>query len=138
MLSRREHTRRELVDKLGQRGFDLKMVHKTVDDLAEQNLQCDARFANLFTEQRINKGFGPMKIRAQLFDRGVSTEIAEQALMDAEVDWIDCAVRVAQKKFKNLDTKKADLSLLNKCRRYLYSRGFSQDQIREVLFNLDQ
>ena len=66
LLSRREHSRKELYIKLTKR-FDCKdEINLTLDQLEENNLLCDSRFTEEYVHSRRRKGFGPVKISMEL------------------------------------------------------------------------
>ncbi len=133
MLSRREHTRRELLDKLIQRGFEAVQVEQIIQELNDANLQSDERFATLFAEHRSNKGFGALKIRADLHNRGIDSALAEQTLTNLSIDWVTIAHRVAERKFRQLNGETPNNSELMKCKRFLGSRGFGYAQISDAI-----
>lgn len=130
-MSRREHTRRELFDKLFRRGFDADVIENVIVALEDSNLQSDSRFAELYAEQRAGKGYGAHRIRAELRDRGVSAEDSDSAMSTLEVNWVDSAARLIERKF-GAEEPLAGQELL-KCKRYLHGRGFTQEQIRTAV-----
>lgn len=98
-----------------------------------KNLQSDERFAELFTEQRINRGFGEYKVRAALRDRGIGSDVAAKALSEVDVDWADRAFDVALRKIDIEGGRDISKSKLLKCKRFMHSRGFSQGQIENAI-----
>jgi SOS response regulatory protein OraA/RecX len=77
LLARREHARTELGRKLSQRGFSESLVGEVLDALEAENLLSDRRFTESFVEQRMARGQGPLKIRHELRERGISAELAK-------------------------------------------------------------
>ena len=65
-LARREYGQRELEQKLIVAGFESATVIDTVHKLAEEGLQDDRRFVESFTQSRIGKGKGPVRIRQEV------------------------------------------------------------------------
>jgi regulatory protein len=121
-----------LFQKLTDRGFVPDVVEGVIDTLAQENLQSDERFAELFVEQRINKGFGKHKIKAELRDRGLESELARDIMTRVEVDWVAQAVSVIGRKFGEFDDSFNKKKAM-KCKRYLHSRGFNQGHIDQAL-----
>ncbi len=109
------------------------MIEVVIDSLTEKNLQSDERFAELFVEQRINRGFGEYKIRASLRDRGVDSQLASQTLGELDADWVDIALGVAARKIDIAGGHEISSAKLLKCKRFLHSRGFSQEQIEKAV-----
>jgi regulatory protein len=87
LLARREHAAAELVAKLEQRGFAHTDAAAEVERLAADGLQSDERFTTLFVEQRVERGDGPMKVKAALNQRGVAAGQIDAALAAYEDEW---------------------------------------------------
>jgi len=125
LLSRREHSVFELIQKLKKRYGPNKLINDAIIRLQESNLLDDQRFAEAYIKVRARKGFGPRRIDAELQQRKVSEKIINQELSMIE-DWNALALAAFKKKFGNLqkDTKK-----ILKAKSFLQNRGFSFEQI---------
>jgi regulatory protein len=125
LLSRREHSVFELIQKLKKRYGPNKLINDAIIRLQELNLLDDQRFAEAYIKVRARKGFGPRRIDAELQQRKVSETIINQELSMIE-DWNALAHAAFKKKFGNLqkDTKK-----ILKAKSFLQNRGFSFEQI---------
>ena len=130
-LARREHGRGELLDKLTRFGFDPGVADDAVAGLIDDGLQSDARFAEAFVRSRINQGKGPVKIRADLRERGLGGAAIDLALEDADEDWYALARDVRLKKF-GADTP-SEFKEKARQMRFLQSRGFEQDHIQAAV-----
>jgi regulatory protein len=97
--------------------------------LRAQGLQSDERLTEAFIRARSNRGRGPMKIRMELREKGVSDELIQSGFDTCEVDWFDLVAVVAQKKF---DDAPLDVKGLAKRSRFLQQRGFSFDHINSL------
>jgi SOS response regulatory protein OraA/RecX len=75
LLARREHSRRELKQKLKKRFRDDALIEEQLDTLAEENLQSDTRYAESFLRQRFNRGHGPVRIRQEMRQKGIPDSI---------------------------------------------------------------
>ena len=131
LLARREHTRHELLDKLQKSGFDENTALDTIEALAKEGLQSDRRFVEAFVQSRVRQGKGPMRIRADLSQRGVREPVIHEALSDADADWSALAIDVRRKKFG--DDGPADLKDKARQVRFLQYRGFESDQVRAAI-----
>ncbi|HID82102.1 MAG TPA: regulatory protein RecX [Chromatiales bacterium] len=129
-LARREHSRQELIRKLSKKDFSQDEIETALDGLEQDGLLDDARFAEAYTRARVNKGFGPVRIRQELNDRGVSSELTEQMLTHWSDDWIMLAQQQQQKRFKCLAE---DYTERVRQARFLQHRGFTSEQIWQVL-----
>ncbi len=127
LLARREHSRQELVLKLGARGFQQQEVTDVIDRLADEGLQSDVRFASSFTRYRINRGQGPLRIRAELQQRGVGNELITDALDSEGVDWLELAEEQRRKRFGERIPETATEQARQQ--RFLHHRGFSSEHI---------
>ena len=133
LLTRREHSREELWQKLRKR-YDEPELREAIDALAVENLQSDERFAAAYVRERMMRGFGPLKIVAELTQRGVSASIVSCALeevpRDEETTWIQVAQDAYQRRFG--DELPHDLPDKARRLRFLNQRGFSGDQLNVV------
>ncbi len=130
LLARREHSRRELLDKLARRGCDVALAEVVVEQLASDNLQSDARFAELYVQQRVARGHGELRIRSELVQRGIAAELSDAALAAAEIDWFAAAERALEKKWR---AGAPENDPLGRGMRFLCGRGFSHEQAREAV-----
>ncbi len=135
LLARREHSRRELLDKLRSRrdarGVDPARIEAVVADLAEAGLQSDARCAEILVHSRIQRGHGPLRIRADLRDAGIAGELV-QTLLEAEEDgWPDRLRALAERRFGSEPPE--DARAWGRRARFLASRGFPEAMVRDVL-----
>lgn len=129
-LARREHSRLELNQKLRDAGFPEETVLSTLDRLADERLQCDERFVEVFISSRFRQGKGPVRIRSELSQRGVSAAMVEAVLRTANFDWYALACRVRESKF-GADPI-ADFKERARQMRFLSYRGFNTDQIQSA------
>ncbi len=133
LLARREHSVRELRTKLASRGFEPDVIDRTLNELVERDLLSDERFAAAFVRSRLERGQGPLKIRSQLKQRGVSGALTESVLIRADVDWDRCASSARLRRFG--EQAPGDRSELARQARFLRSRGFSEGQVARALLS---
>ena len=72
LLSRREHSSKEIREKLLLRFDDNIIINSVITKLEENNLINNTRFAEAYVSSRKRKGFGPKKISFELLSKGVS------------------------------------------------------------------
>jgi regulatory protein len=128
-LARREHSADELRRKLVARDFTPGEIDATLADLEREGLLSDARFAEAFVAARWRRGQGPARLRAELVQRGLSSELIITAL-DAH-DWFEGARAAREKKFGS--EQPADYKDKARQIRFLQYRGFDGEQIRHAL-----
>jgi regulatory protein len=131
LLARREHSTRELRDKLLVRGFEQDEITPVLQTLSREGLLSDERFTESFIHWRMERGSGPLKIRAELRQRGVADEIIAACLDERDRVWLERAEAVRCKKFGAA----LPVEYKEKARqaRFLQYRGFSAEQTRSVL-----
>ena len=132
LLARREHSKRELVLKLRARSCPDKIIYQVVDALAAEGMQSDARFAETFVRNRIDRGAGPLRVRAEMLTRGLDDETIETALAEYKEWWKDLAVEVYQKRYGDAD-QPTEFAEKAKRMNFLQSRGFTTEQIQYAL-----
>lgn len=131
LLMRREHTVVELQKKLNARDYDADIVAEVVEQLADEGLVSDDRFTEAFVRYRRNHGYGPRRIQSELRERGVSEKIQAAYLDVGDSQWLEQAAQVKSKRFG--DDLPADFKERARQARFLQYRGFTSEQIREVL-----
>ncbi len=134
LLARREYSRAELRLRLTRKGYAADEIETCLDTLAEQGLQSDARFAESFVRSRVMRGQGPIRIRGELFQRGIDKSLARdaiEAVVEQErIDWFALAEQTLSRRFS---TPGAIPKERARRERFLASRGFDFEQIRHAL-----
>lgn len=131
-LSRREHASEELFKKLlAKEEYDADEISAALARLTEQGLLSDARFTETFINQRINKGSGPLKIRAELRQKGVSDAMIGKFLNEHDNTWQERALAVRIKKYGPQPPR--DMKETVKQTRFLQSRGFLGEQTQYAM-----
>lgn len=131
LLARREHSRRELIDKLKLRDFEGEEVEEYLDRLAERDLQSDERFAKSYIRQRSQNGYGPLRIRQELSRKGIEDSAISHHFEAMGIDWYKIAVMAWRKKYNQ--AAGSDMKLRAKQTRFLQYRGFDFDMINYAL-----
>ena len=132
LLVRREHSRKELIRKLAERGIDTEAAAEAVDRLAGEGWQSDARFAEMVVRTRVAHGQGPVRIRAELGSHGLDGETINAALEAFDGDWRRSALDLARRRF-GMGLACAGDAERRKAADFLYRRGFDGDTVRSVL-----
>ena len=99
LLARREHSRLELERKLQTRVEDRKLLDEALDRLIDDNLLDNERFCEAFVRMRANGGYGPIRVRSELKDKGVSEELIARYMALHESDWFEQVHVVFEKKY---------------------------------------
>lgn len=99
LLTRREHSRRELERKLASRGVDAGEAKAAVERLASEGWQDDRRFAELLVRSRAGSGYGPLRIRAELATHGLDRDAIAAAMDTFDGDWTETACDLVRRRF---------------------------------------
>lgn len=124
LLARRDHSIFELTQKLKKREHSDSAIDSAVQELLDANYLNEERYADLYAEQRMNQGFGPLVIRAKLSQRGISGHLIQAALRNLQVDWAFQAEQLIHKRFNPADISDSDQKTVAKIARFVQARGF--------------
>lgn len=127
LLTRREHSRKELNRKLTSRGLDAAEVKAAVDRLAGEGWQDDKRFAQSVVRNRAASGYGPLRIRAELSTHGLDREAVVRAMDTFEGDWAENARDLVRRRF---GAALEDIAQRRKAADFLIRRGFDGSSVR--------
>lgn len=131
LLARREHSRRELKQKLKKRFDDEELIEEQLDRLCEENLQSDSRYAESFLRQRINRGHGPLRIRQEMRQKGIADAEIVCAMEEEDPDWFSLAEQTYRRKFGELRSE--DIREKAKRNRFMQYRGFGVEHYQHLL-----
>ena len=129
IISRREHSKKEVRDKLLKKFDDLSVIEDVIEKLIKNSLLNDSRYAEMYTRARKRKGFGPKRIGYELNSRGVSETLSSIAI-EEEGGWLEAAENAFNKKFK--DGISSDFKTKLKQKSFLQNRGFSFKEIDSI------
>ncbi len=131
LLTRREHSGKELREKLKQKKFNADEIEDALESCQQLNVQSDERFVESYIRTRIHQGYGPVKITQELKQKGVDSELIDKKIKQEELNWLGYALAVWEKKSKG----QANLSFheIQKYQRFLLYRGFDMDIISQVI-----
>jgi len=132
LLARREHSEKELKQKLSRYDFESDLIDGVLEELIERDYLNDWRFARLWMSHRIDKGYGPYQVESGVIAKGVSRFIAAEILIELDVDWMQHLHQVYGSRYSRgcLD----DDERLKQAR-FLQYRGFSREMISELLWS---
>lgn len=131
LLALREHSAHEISLKLLKKFTDQEQVQQVVEQLVNEGLISDMRFAEAFTRMRVRQGKGALRIRQELKEKGVATSVITLIFDELDVDWYQLAIKVKEKRFGEL--KVSDIKEMARQMRFLQYRGFDQDQARHAV-----
>ncbi len=117
------------------RGLESGAANEVLDALAAAGLQSDRRFAEGLLRARSERGYGPVRILAELRRHGIAEECIAGIL-----DWQDpkWAERIAELRAHRFGVGyPRDPAERARQARFLQRRGFSAEQIRRLMGDED-
>ncbi len=135
LLSRRDHSRHELKQKLQLKGGDTDNIASVIDWCTDENYQSDSRYCAMLLRSKVNKGYGPAVVSQAAREQGIDRELLTQTIDELEIDWFALALAQYQKKFA--DKPVQDFQDKQKRMGFLQRRGFTSGQIQYALQHQD-
>ncbi len=126
-------TEKEITDRLVKKGYLLEIAKDAVEKLKSYGYIDDFDYANRYVET-YKKTQGKRLIALKLKQKGVSHEDAEKAISSVENQGEEAYV-LAQKYLKNKALNKKNLQ---KCYKYLLSKGFDYDECKFAIEKFDE
>lgn len=133
-LSRREHSSKEIFQKMSQRVESKELLEDSINELVADGLLSDERFAESYFQSRKNRGFGPLRIKNELIQRGVKESIFNS--IQADTEWSFYALEVLEKKTNG--KKPEEMKEILKLKKFLNYRGFEFEDIDKAFSMLNK
>lgn len=134
VLTRREYSKVDLIEKLALYAQNKEEVIELVEELARENYQSDQRFAEMLLRSQIRKGKGPNSVKTALRVKSLDQELLHEDIR--EVDWYEQAYQLKVKKYGIEVTK--DPKIKAKQIRFLQYRGFEMDAIMKAIVRKEE
>lgn len=129
VLTRKEYSKQDLLDKLSLYAESREEVIALVEELARENYQSDQRVAEMVVRSQIRKGKGPNRIKLALSAKKIDKSLAQDDMQ--EIDWYEQAYQLKIKKY-GLEVA-TDPKIKAKQIRFLQYRGFEMDAIMKAI-----
>lgn len=129
VLTRKEYSKKDLIEKLSLYAENKDEVLDLVEELARENYQSDQRVAEMLVRSQIRQGKGPNRIKLALNAKHINKDLAKNDI--DEIDWYEQAYALKIKKFgPEIAT---DPKIKAKQIRFLQYRGFEMDAIMKAI-----
>ncbi|SHE79249.1 regulatory protein [Fodinibius roseus] len=132
LLGRRDHARRELLTKALRKEYTREVILNVLDELEDKGYIDDAGFARKYAadQYRLNK-WGPAKIKAHLFKKGIRRTVAEQSIREVfkNEDLEETFIHLVGKRKRHFLREEHLLKRKNKIIRYLAGKGYRSSGI---------
>ncbi len=135
LLARREYSAQELRQKLSQKSSNSNLINQVIQHLMDDGLQSDERFTEAFTKMRLRQGKGSAVVGFELKQKGISQELISAYVQGSDTQWQESLSQLIHRRFAGqiADEPREKAKQL----RFLQSRGFTPEQIRQVISELD-
>ena len=135
LLTRRNHARKELAEKLRLRGFPEDAVEEALVACERYGYLDDDETARRFFRELRRKGNGPSKIRLEMARRGLSGDSVDRWLeaYAGGPEEREAARRQLEKRRVRFDREADPRKRREKIHRFLHGRGFTGAVIRDLL-----
>lgn len=132
LLSRRDHSVKELMLKLKQKGFE-EGSEEAIEKLIKGGYVSDERFARLYVrELRTLKKYGKKRIEQELYRKGIDRDTVREVLEETDFDESELVTLIERKYGRYLDTEKGVAKAVNGLLRMGYSYGEIRDALRTI------
>ena len=132
ILSARPLSRRELEKRLTEKGETPAHAAAAADYMEHLGYLNDEAYAKMLAEHYAAKGYGPRKVRDELYRRGVPREYWEEALGEREPDESQLE-KLARQKLRGAEPTRENLKKVSD---YLARRGYGWEEISATLDRL--
>lgn len=128
-----EHCSSEVSNKLLQWGATPDQIEPILTTLQSSRYIDEARYCSAFVHDKVRyQGWGRMKIRAALFAKHLPTSLISKTLESIdETEYFDTLKHVMDTKKRTIKSK--DPMAREKLIRFLLQRGFTYDEIEQML-----
>ena len=134
LLSQREHSRKELEQKLKPHEETPGELAEALDFLAAKDFINEKRVVESVVNRRASK-LGAARVRQELVAKGLPADDISEAVEAMRSTELDRALQVWRKRF---GTPPSDASERAKQVRFLVSRGFAPEVVRRVVAGADE
>ena len=129
MLGHRPMSRKEVTDRLQDKGTEEETANETVDWLESIGALNDEEYARQIVRHYSAKGYGAGRIKDELYKRGVPRDMWDEA-MSERPDSDETVYKLLKAKLKSENPDRAEMT---KAANALYRRGFSWDEIKRAV-----
>lgn len=140
LLGRRDHARKELFTKAIRKEYPKEVINSVLDELEEKGYLNQAAFAEKFAsdKSRLNK-WGPAKIKAHLYKKGISKSVAERSIdkafeeTDLEETFLNLVLKRKRRFLREEDPYKRKKKVFDHLARKGYRPSSIYDHLDELM-----
>ena len=139
LCSQSEHCTSEMKEKMTRWGIDEDAQQRVVEYLMANRYVDDRRYARSFVNDKLkyNK-WGPRKIEQSLWMKHIDESILREALDDVDNEEYISVLRPLLTSKRKTTKAETDYEMNQKLLRFAIGRGFTFEQVKEVIDDVDE
>lgn len=139
LCSQSEHCTSEMKEKMTRWGIDEDAQQRVVEYLVANRYVDDRRYARSFVNDKLkyNK-WGPRKIEQSLWMKHIDESILREALDDVDNEEYISVLRPLLTSKRKTTKAETDYEMNQKLLRFAIGRGFTFEQVKEVIDDVDE
>ena len=139
LCSQSEHCTSEMKEKMTRWGIDEDAQQRVVEYLVANRYVDDRRYARSFVNDKLkyNK-WGPRKIEQSLWMKHIDESILREALDDVDNEDYISVLRPLLTSKRKTTKAETDYEMNQKLLRFAIGRGFTFEQVKEVIDDVDE
>ena len=139
LCSQSEHCTTEMKEKMTRWGIDEDAQQRVVEYLVANRYVDDRRYARSFVNDKLkyNK-WGPRKIEQSLWMKHIDESIQREALDDVDNEEYISVLRPLLTSKRKTTKAETDYEMNQKLLRFAIGRGFTFEQVKEVIDDVDE
>ena len=139
LCSQSEHCTSEMKEKMTRWGIDEDAQQRVVEYLVANRYVDDRRYARSFVNDKLkyNK-WGPRKIEQSLWMKHIDESILREALDDVDNEEYISVLRPLLTSKRKTTKPETDYEMNQKLLRFAIGRGFTFEQVKEVIDDVDE
>lgn len=141
-INAKPRTRQQVIKYLKEKGVAEPEIMETVGELEEYHYIDDVEFCRLYFEYGFEKGRGIGRIKRELAEKGVASDVIDIAYdeleaLDGVPDQLEAALEIGRQVVRGIDIEELDYDARRKLQarvgRRIVSRGFSSEIAYKVM-----
>lgn len=139
LCSQSEHCTSEMKEKMTRWGIEDDAQQRIMEYLVANRYVDDRRYARSFVNDKLkyNK-WGPRKIEQALWMKHIDDSIRQEALDDVDNAEYICVLRPLLQSKRKTTKAESDYEMNQKLLRFAIGRGFTFEQVKEVIDDVDE
>jgi len=130
LLSYRMRTKKELMERLKRKGFDVELIGEVVEELEAIGLVNDLEFARAWLREK-GSSYGSWRIKNELSKKGIDKDVIEKVLEELKPDEFEVAKNLINKWIRTHKYLSEDV-LKRRLFGFLVRKGISYDTIKTL------